>query len=155
MKDIFIDTQIAKVFASAEDVNYINLINWLITKDANHPEDNAYLVVSAKIVSEYLRSNMHCDKGKSIAAIYNRLMADDRLNPISNNQIREFKRGRDFRRFNFTCNNEDRQHLPVIFLSNRKMALSRDGDFYNDISNFRYEGIAAIVRRRPQDLHYK
>ena len=83
------------------------------------------------------------------------LTIEDRLNIISNNDIKEFKR-RYYTKKNtkkLTCNLEDRELLPAILLSNRKIAIVRDNDFCNDINNF--PGFDATATKSPKGLKYK
>jgi hypothetical protein len=51
-----------------------------------------------------------------------------------------------------TCNYEDREHLPVVLLSQRKYALSLDDRFIADLENF--PGFVVLVKKRPEELPY-
>lgn len=49
-------------------------------------------------------------------------------------------------------NNEDRNHIPVVCLSERKYALTRDDKFTEDLKNF--PGFKVLVCSKPQDMPY-
>ena len=50
-------------------------------------------------------------------------------------------------------NSKDRNHIPVVLLSNRKMALSEDNNFLDDLLQF--SGFTPITAKRPENLNYK
>ncbi len=56
LKDIFIDNNIAKNFSNPLDPEYKKLIRWLITDDRQNSANNAYLVISPKLIAEYQRT---------------------------------------------------------------------------------------------------
>jgi len=158
MKDIFIDNNIAKNFANPMDKEYKKLIEWLLEykeDEAGNPhEDNAFLAVSKKLIAEYGRSSRSAASGTNILLIIALFTQQGRLNAITNEQIKTFKQ-RYFTKAlekKMRCNSEDREHIPVVLLSERKMALSRDDNFIYDLENFpRFQ---AIVAKRPQDIPY-
>lgn len=153
-KDIFIDTNIVSRFTNPMDKEYITLIKWLRSFNENETE-NAYLVVSQKLLSEYNRSNTNVYNGTCISIIVDQLKREGRLITISNNQIKEFHRQYFTKKVekSLRCNEEDRNHIPVVLLSERKYALAIDDAFVNDLRNF--PGFTARVEKRPEDLPYK
>jgi hypothetical protein len=157
MKDIFIDNNIASRFANPMDKEYKKLLEWLLTyhvKEANK-KDNAFLAVSHKLIAEYNRSNFNASSPTSIPLIINILTQQGRLNHITNQAIK------DFQKTYFTpkvkrklqSNSEDREHIPVVLLSERKMALSIDDKFISDLDNF--AGFEVKTAKRPEELDYK
>ncbi|MBN2589770.1 MAG: hypothetical protein JXA96_07900 [Sedimentisphaerales bacterium] len=154
-KDIFIDNNIAKNFSNPLDLEYKKLIRWLITNDSHRKEDCAYLVVSNKLIVEYQRTTHDAASKTNIAAIINILTREGRLVKVSNQEIKEFKIEYFTKRIekNLTCNHEDREHIPVVLLSDRKYALSLDDKFINDLRNF--PGFTVLIEKRPEDLPYE
>ena len=154
MKDIFIDNNIAKNFSNPIDKEYQKLIRWLKTNDKDNPENNAFLVVSKKLIGEYLRSSATAHSNTSIPSIIDFLTRENRLNRISNEMIKDFKRIH-FTKKNMKklkSNNEDREHIPVVLLSFRKFALCLDNKFIEDLSSF--SGFTVRVEKRPEKLDY-
>lgn len=155
MKDIFIDNNIASRFANPMDKEYKKLLEWLLFYNENAPNDNAFLAVSHKLIAEYNRSNFNANSPTSIPLIINILTQQGRLNHITNQAIK------DFQKTYFTpkvkrklqSNSEDREHIPVVLLSERKMALSIDNKFITDLSKF--AGFEVTTAKRPEELDYK
>jgi hypothetical protein len=157
-KDIFIDNNIASKFSNPQDKEYIKLTKWLLTYDFNDAENKnnyAHLVVSKKLLVEYIRSNQNSFGGTSIPSIVAELQKQGRLTFKSNEEIKDFKE----KYFTKTVekklksNNEDREHIPVVLLSDRKFALSLDENFIYDLLNFK--GHTVTVKKKPQDLNYE
>ena len=153
-KDIFIDNNIAKNFTNPLDPEYKKLIKWLITFDEKRGANNAYLVVSNKLLAEYHRTSGLSYSLTNITIIIGKLQKEGRLIKISNQAIKEFKRKHFSKKVKrkLTCNQEDRDHIPVVLLSDRKYALSLDIKFLYDLENF--PGFIVTVARRPQNLPY-
>ncbi len=154
-KDLFIDNNIAKNFSNPLDPEYKKLIRWLQKYDPDHKADNAALVVSNKLMGEYIATTGNSKSLTNIVIIIDRLTREGRLNKISNSEIKEFKR-LYFRKKvvrGLTCNSKDRDHIPVILLSIRKYALSLDEPFIHDLLHF--PGYIVIICKRPQDLPYQ
>jgi len=155
-KDIFIDNNIAKNFSNPLDPEYKKLIKWLIEFDSDPKtiHNNAHLVVSQKLIAEYYRTMGHAASGNNIVVIINLLTQQGRLNRISNDQIKEFKQkyftNKVKRRL--TSNEEDREHIPVVLLSDRKYALTLDEKFTADLLNF--PSFTATVAKKPSDIPY-
>jgi hypothetical protein len=153
-KDIFIDNTVAKNFSNPLDPSYKRLVAWLIRYDPAIGVDNAHLVWSRKILAEYNRTAANSRSDTNIAVIIDKLTREGRHIFISNPQIKEFKRGHFKKRIlrQLRCNAEDRDHIPVVLLSDRKYALSTDHRFVHDINNF--PGFVAQAATRPENLPY-
>lgn len=156
-KDLYIDNNVASKFSNPQDKEYIKLTKWLLTynaKDVANKEKYAHLVVSKKLLTEYYRSSQNAKSNTSIPVIINKLMSDGRLIIVSNQEIK------DFRAACFTkalerklrCNEEDRNHIPIVLLSDRKYVLAYDIDFTYDLENF--PGFNVRVEKRPENLPY-
>lgn len=157
-RDIFIDNNIACRFANPVDPNYKALVSWLNDNHVipeNQEDDRAYLVVSNKLLGEYLASCRGALSINAIPNIVNKLMREGRLIKISNEQINTFKNAFFTKAVEkkLTSNAEDRNHIPVVLLSERKMALTNDGKFTSDLVNF--PGFTVIVSDRPEQLPYR
>jgi len=157
-KDIFVDNNVASKFSNPQDKEYIKLTEWLMFYDQNDTEnkDNyAHLVVSKKLLVEYSRSALNSKSDTSIPSIVDKLLRENRLTIVSNQQIK------DFQAVHYTkvvlrklrSNNEDREHLPLVLLSDRKFALSYDDNFIYDLINF--SGFTVLVKKRPEEIPYK
>ena len=155
VKDIFIDNNITKNFANPLDPAYKKLIKWLIAFDENNLEDNAHLVVSNKLLAEYMRTAGASYSATNITVIISQLTKQGRLIKISNKDIKAFKQQYFSKKVQrqLTCNQEDRDHIPIVLLSYRKYALSLDIKFINDLVNF--PGFVVKVARIPKDLPYE
>jgi hypothetical protein len=153
-KDIFIDNNIAKNFANASDPEYQKLIQWLMAYNPDNKSENAYLMVSNKLIAEYTRTCAAAWSKKSIVEIIKNMTMEKRLVRITNEQIKDFKRKYFKKKVvkNFTCNKEDREHIPVVLLSERKYALSLDDKFINDLIKF--PGFVVLAAERPENLPY-
>lgn len=151
--DIFIDTNIASRFTNPMDPGYIALIQWLLTFN---PESgrNAFLVVSKKLLAEYHRSSVYAHTHTCIAVIINTLLMQGRLTIITNNQIKSFQQSFFTKKVLkvLHSNHEDRNHIPVVLLSDRKYALSIDEAFCHDLIHF--PGFVVRVEKRPENLPY-
>ena len=155
-KDIFIDNNIAKNFSNPLDPEYKKLIKWLVefSLDPKKCHNNAYLVVSKKLLAEYYRTMGHAASGNNIAVIINLLNQQGRLIQISNDQIKEFKQKYFTRKVEkcLVSNKEDREHIPVVLLSDRKYALTLDEKFTTDLIKF--PSFTATVGKKPTDIPY-
>lgn len=157
-KDIFIDNNIANKFANPQDEEYIKLTEWILSynaEDVKNKYNYAHLVVSQKLLVEYIRSNQNAFGGTSIPMIVAELQKQGRLVFKTKSEIKAFK-DRYFTKTvekKLKSNNEDREHIPVVLLSDRKYALSLDENFSYDLKNFK--GYTVTIEKRPQDLNYK
>lgn len=154
LKDIFIDHNVAKNFSNPLDDEYKKLVKWLIRYDERSPLNNAYLAVSYKLLGEYCPSPGHPHSSTNIIIIIDKFTKQGRLNRISNSAIKNFQR-KYFKKHivrGLRCNPPDRDHIPVVMLSDRKYALSRDTKFRYDVNNF--PRFSALAAKRPQDIPY-
>lgn len=155
MKDIFIDNNIAKSFANPADPEYIKLIIWLLDYSAN-PNQDAYLVVSVKLLEEYAGTVGLCKDAQNIYLIVDKLTSQGRLIRKSNKEIRDFRNRYYTKRISnrLKCSTNDRDyHIPTVLLSSRRYALSIDNDFVNDLLSF--PGFTVTVAKRPQHINYR
>ncbi len=153
MKDIFIDTNIAKNFTNPLDKEYKALIAWLMCYDESKKEDNAVLVLSQKLLAEYGRSIQPTTYGNThIHLIFAKMKQEGRTNEINNAQIKQFKKENFTPKLlkKLTSNKEDREHIPTVILSYRKLALTIDDNFKKDLASF-----GATVLKKPEKEHYK
>ena len=156
-KDIFIDNNIAKNFKNPADPEYIKLRDWLVLyREIKEGEEdtNAHLVVSNKLLNEYSRSNQNIKDGQNIILIIGRLQKQGRLIKIDNQAIKDFQQEHFTKKIEkkLSCNQEDREHIPVVLLSHRKYALSIDDAFVNDLLNF--PKFQALACKRPEEIPY-
>ena len=160
-KDIFIDNNIASKFSNPQDPEYIKLTKWLMffdskeAADSENSKDNfAHLVVSQKLLIEYFKSSKGATSSSSIPVIIDKLTREGRLIKFSIDEINDFKQAYFSKKVikNFESNHQDWELLPIIFLSDRKFALSYDDKFTKDIENF--PKFTATVAKRPEDLPY-
>jgi len=73
---------------------------------------------------------------------------------ISNSEIKNFQ-NKYYKKTivkNFRSNSEDREHIPVVLLSDRKYALSYDTNFIHDLETF--PGFNVLVKKRPEEIPY-
>lgn len=153
-KDIFIDTNIACRFTNPMDPEMKKLIAWIMKYDENS-QDNAVLVVSDKLLHEYLASCTGAYGTTSIPMIVNKLTQEGRLTKISNDNIKAFQKMYFTKRVKkvLRSNNEDRNHIPVVLLSERKYALTNDDKFTFDLEHFPRFNVT--VSSRPENLPYE
>ncbi len=154
-KDIFIDNNIAKNFSNPMDKEYLKLIRWLIKYNPKILLDNAYLVVSNKLLGEYSRSVSYAAAGTNIWIIIDKLTKEGRLIKIRNADIKDFQLEYFTKKVikNLRSNKQDRDHIPVVLLSYRKYALSLDDDFIYDLVHF--PGFTVRAVKRPEKLPYE
>ncbi len=153
-KDIFIDANIAKSFANPADPEYIKLLEWLRTYNRN-PRRDAYLVVSKKLLQEYIGSTGDCINTTNICAIVGVLLSEGRLIVKKNKDISDFRKTHYKKHIRkcLTCNRIDRDyHIPTVLLSDRRYALSIDSDFIRDLIWF--PGFTVVTAKRPQAINY-
>ena len=118
-------------------------------------EKNAYLVVSQKILSEYLSSCRGAIGSTSIPIIINQLTKENRLIKISNDQIKKFQAEHFTKSLikKLRSNKDDRENIPVVLLSDRKYALTNDTNLTHDLDNF--PGFVVVVSSNPENIPYK
>ncbi len=153
-KDIFIDNNIAKNFANPMDPEYKKLISWLKIHNNNKNAD-AYLVISKKLLEEYISTSGQCNASTNICAIVALLHSQGRLDIFTNSQISQFCRTHYKKHVvqNMICSYIDRKyHIPTVLLSERHYALSIDDAFIRDLINF--PGFTVVAAKRPEYLNY-
>jgi uncharacterized LabA/DUF88 family protein len=155
-KDIFIDNNIASQYLSNPiNEEYRKLIDWLFTHNENEDTD-AYLVVSPFLLREYHESNRNANSRTNIIKIVEILTKQERLVQFSKKQIEGFQQkhftNKVLKRLR-TKDTKDRNHIPAVLLSNRKMALSEDNNFLSDLKEF--SDFETITAKRPENLDYK
>ncbi|HPX76189.1 MAG TPA: hypothetical protein PLW77_06370 [Bacteroidales bacterium] len=156
-KDIFIDNNVANKFANPQDKEYKKLTKWLLNfnvDDIENKNNYAHLVVSKKLLAEYLSSSIGASSNTAIPMIISTLQRQGRLVMISNSEIKNFQHKYYKKTIvnNFRSNSEDREHIPVVLLSDRKYALSYDTNFIHDLETF--PGFNVIVKKRPEEIPY-
>lgn len=83
-----------------------------------------------------------------------KLTREGRLVNVSNEVIKKFK-NKYFTKAvekKLRSNNEDRNHIPVVLLSERKYALTKDKNFTYDLENF--PGFKVLVSSHPENIPY-
>ena len=144
LKDIFVDTNLAKNFCNPIDPELREFIRWLFFQGA--------LVVTNKIIVEYNDSCRDAKSRSSILVIIAHQTRINRLLKITNAQLKAVTFTKRELRV-IRCNAKDHEHLKAVMLSRRKMALTEDNNFAYDVQNLtRIRGFAA---RHPQDLPYR
>jgi len=152
-KDIFIDCNVAKNFANPMDPDYKELIKWL--QNSTNPLGNAYLVISKKLMEEYVGSMGLCKSDTNICLIVGLLQAQGRLVFFTSKQIKEFRRVHYKKKIcrNLTCTQKDREfHIPIILMSDRHFALAIDDNFIYDLKHF--PGFTVKAAKRPAHINY-
>lgn len=162
MKDIFIDNNVAKNFATPIDGHYKELINWINDFDeeivAENPEkilDYAHLVVSQKLLVEYLNSSRDCSKPNAIPTLINKLTREGRLQKKSKKEIEAFQNKNFSKKVlkNLLSNQEDHCHIVIVLISKRKLCLTYDENLTKDLVGFPKH--KPTVEKRPENLDYK
>jgi|GEM_PF-723704 len=162
MKDIFIDNNVAKNFATPIDPHYKELIQWineydeeLVEKEPEKLLDYANLVVSQKLLVEYLKSSRDCSKPNAIPSIISRLQIQGRLQKKTKTEIEEFKNQHFSKKIekSLLSNIEDHIHIVCVLISNRKLCLTYDDNLTADLKGF--PGHNVEVEKRPENLNYK
>jgi len=157
MKDIFIDADIANRFAKPPDESYRNLIKWLLKNDKGKPELNAILMLSDKLIGEYKGGNVGCCNVNSIAAILNTVLIELRYVKLKNDDLKHFIKTHITKKIIkdvITCNKKDWWHFPLVFYSDRKMAIVFDNKFRNDLLNFPKFSKGVSVFENPEEKIY-
>jgi hypothetical protein len=151
-KDIFIDNSIAsKHFSNPIDDEFKKLIEWIQTYNSDEFND-AYLVISPFLIKEYVESNRNANSTTNIVRIIDDLTKQDRLIRYSKKEIEVCQKEIFTKKIlkKLQSNSKDRNHIPAVLLSDRKIALTEDNNFIKDLNLF--EGI--IVDKRPENIPY-
>ena len=155
MKDIFIDNNVASRFSNPLDPEYLKLIRWLKKYDPANIRNCAILVVSIKLLEEYYSSAMYAKSNTSIPIIIDQLTREGRLRKFTNLTIKDFIRTKYTKKIskNLRCNRKDRNHIPIVLLSQRQFAISIDDNFIYDLINFPGYHVTAV--KRPELINYE
>lgn len=152
MSSIVIDTCVMRLYNAPLDPKYLNLFKWLT--------ERGELYVSQKLVNEYmgtgnrniniLLSQMTRNSSES------NIKVEPELKPtivkISKKSIEGFIADK---RYNYTCNIEDRYHAKLVFLSPRKKLISQDKKILSDINGFKkINGIKPSAETKPDPIFY-
>lgn len=162
-KDIFIDNNVAIKLSNPPEKEYKELIKWLLKENKETPDENAYIVISQKLLNEYHRSNQNAKSKSNITVILARMARgnnyiDDKNREIIGRKIQISKKLiKDFQNKNFSkkvlkklqSNIEDREHIPVVMLSDRRKVLTEDINFTKDLKYF-----SAEVENKPKQEFY-
>ena len=154
-KDIFIDNNIAsRYFSNPVDEEHAKLVDWLRTFNEDE-ETDAYLVISPFLLREYHESNRNATSTTNIVQIIGDLTKQERLVDFTKKEIEAFQKEHYSKKVmkRLLSNNKDRNHIPAVLLSDRKMALSEDDNFLHDLHEF--SGFEPITAKRPEKLDYK
>ena len=138
MKDIVVDTTVMRLLGGAGNPEFVDFFKWL--------RRDGVLTVSTYLLKEYSGIG-----SQQIAALIETLRNSNpcRFNKIEKRTIDNFNDGH----FRYTCNVKDHCHVKLVMLSFRKLALSQDLAFVNDVNEFPRHHASASDR--PGDLPYK
>lgn len=157
-KDIFIDTNIAKNFTNPLDKEYKKLVQWLDsydkrteTKDENNA---AFLVISHKLLVEYIGSSRHTASATNIAVLVDKLTRENRLHRFEKTDIVDFQQQHFTKAFlkKFGKIKKDLDHIPIVLLSDRQLALTNDVGLTTALQSI--SGFAPTIADRPENLPY-
>lgn len=154
-KDIFIDNNIAsRYFSNPIDAEHSKLVDWLRTFNEDE-ETDAYLLISPYLMREYHESNRNATSTTNIVQIIGDLTKQERLVNFTKKEIEAFQNQHYSKKVmkRLLSNNKDRNHIPVVLLSDRKMALSEDDNFLHDL--YEFSGFEPVTAKRPENLNYK
>jgi hypothetical protein len=151
-KDLFIDNNTTQYFSNPIDDGYKKLIEWLKTYSEKE-EDDAYLVVSPFLIKEYNESNRYPNSRTNIVQIIADLTKEERLTHFSKKEIEAYQKEHFTKKVLkklLTKETKDVNHIPIVLMSDRKMALTKDNNFTHDLELF-----DAIVGKHPDELAFE
>ncbi len=154
-KDIFIDNNVASRYLSNPTLDeYKKLIEWLMTHQKKE-ETDAYLVISPFLLKEYIESNRNANSKTNIVNIIAELNKQNRLIRFDKKQIEAFQQQHFTKKVikKLQSNPKDRNHIPAVLMSDRKMALSEDIKFLHDLQQV--PDFEAVTSDKPEDLNYQ
>lgn len=153
MNDIFIDNDFIVLNFHSPDEDVLKFIQWLY--DEEGLENKAHLILSQKLYNEYVSSSSPKPAYTNILTICSVMLSQGRLLKVSNEEIRKFKDTHMPNKIHkkLTCNKKDREHIPIILLSNRKMGITNDKALKADLQNFK--GFNTFIEDHPKKLNYK
>lgn len=142
-KDIFIDNCAAVEFCNPPSQEYKDLISWLMKEGV--------LVVSNKLLQEYNRTMGSCAIYTNICVIISMLTTSGRLVKIPNSDLKKI----DFsKKKKLRSNIEDHDHIKLVLLTERKIALTKDVNLTFDLTS-NFPEYSVQVSSSPSDLTYK
>ena len=150
-KDIFIDNNTTQYFSNPIDEGYSKFIAWISTHNENE-ETDAYLIISPYLLKEYNETNRYPNSRTNIVQIIADLTKQERLINFTKKQIENFQKQNFPKKVLnklLTKDSKDINHIPIVLMLNRKMALTEDKNFTRDLEQF-----DAIVANRPEKLLY-
>jgi hypothetical protein len=143
MKDIFIDTNIAKNFTNPLDPIYKKLLRWLTTDVQSH------WVVNQKLLVEYGRTN------QTILVLIDQLQRQGRLIKKEKAELNAVPFPKQYER-KLHSNSEDWVHLKTIWLSHRKIGIIIDEGLRHDVNQSpKQGGIQPKAFSRPEEINYE
>jgi hypothetical protein len=144
LKDVFVDNNVAKNFCNPVDPEFKEFVRWLFLRGT--------LVVSNKIINEYSRSCGGSHSRSNILVIIDHQLRRKRLMKISNAEIDSIAFTKAELRL-IKSNRSDHQHLKVVRLSRRRLVITNDGNFANDV--VKLPCISGRASDRPEQLPYR
>jgi hypothetical protein len=143
-KDIFVDANVAKNFCNPADEVYKEFIRWLFFQGS--------LAVSNKLLAEYNRGCGGAQSDSNVFAIIAAQLRKGRLAKFENEQLRAVKFSKSQIK-KLLSNAADHDHLRLVILSNRRLAITIDKNLRDDINAF--PAIGARAAARPDEIHYR
>ncbi|MCB9227162.1 MAG: hypothetical protein H6578_08365 [Chitinophagales bacterium] len=151
-KDIFIDNNIAKNLTNPLSEEYRELKDWLIQFDEKNIDKCAVLVLSQKLIVEYISTSDFSYK-QNISVIIELMRNQKRTNEFKNIEIKSFQDKYYTKKLKLRSNQKDQNHIPIVLMSDRKMAITLDKKFKYDLDNF--PGFTTETAKKPSELDYK
>ena len=141
--DLFVDADRSKHFCRPIDSAYNKLIEWL--------RSDGYLVVCPSLIKEYHKAEQATTAPTALLMLVGHLQRHGRLKQFGKTALGAFRIKKHIAT-RLRSNLEDRDHLKIVLLSDRKLGISGDVKFRHDVNN--YPGHRAIVRRHPSQVPY-
>lgn len=143
-KDILVDNNIAKNFCNPVNRTYKKFIVWLM--------EYGVLMVSQKLIVEYISSTGSSCSSTNIATIIYKLTREGRLKKKSKKEIQSIRFKKHVEK-SLRSNKRDHEYIKLVILSDRKYAISKDRNLQYDINHFpRIKGIAVDS---PEKINYR
>ena len=138
-KDVVIDTNVMRLYDSPKDKVFKLFFKWLRTKGT--------LTMSKKLLIEYGGTG-----NQKIFILINELQRNGRYNLVDSNVLKSFNHDKNF---SYTCNNKDKYHAKLVFLSYRKRLIAFDNAFVNDVNLYpKVNGIKPCACKSPSNCCY-
>ena len=142
--DLFVDADRSGKFCRPVDPAYQDLIEWLLS--------DGYLVVCQSLIVEYHRAVQGSSLPTTLIVLLDKLKRQGRLRHFDKKTLDDFRIRTHVER-GLRSNREDRDHLKVVLLSDRRLGISGDVNFCHDANN--YPGFTATVDRHPSQVPYR